>query len=224
MTKSAQPRKKTQTVSSIEAEQVLDVLNKTYPHTRDDMNFLKFRNPFELLIMTILSAQTTDKTVNALRNELFDTYPTPKNLARAKLEDVERIIRPAGYYHSKARNIITASQKLVDNFNGTVPQSIEELTTLPGVGRKTANIVTNHAYHKTFGIAVDTHVKRLSIRLGFTKQTEPEKIEQDLTCLFDKKWWEHVNFLLISHGRAVCDAKKPDCEHCVIKTHCRNHD
>jgi len=224
MVKAAETRKKIKTVSSSEAEQILNVLNKTYPHTQDNMNFLKFRNPFEILIMTILSAQTTDKTVNGLRDELFDVYPTPKELAKANQEDVEHIIRPAGYYHSKAKNIIATSQKLVNEFNGAVPQTIEELTTLPGVGRKTANIVTNHAFHKTFGIAVDTHVKRPSIRLGFTEQTEPEKIEQDLTCLFDKKWWEHVNFLLISHGRAVCDAKKPDCEHCVIKTHCRNHD
>ncbi|HJJ35765.1 MAG TPA: endonuclease III [Methanocorpusculum sp.] len=221
---SAHPRKKAGKTGSSEAEEILEILNRTYPHTRDDMNFLKFRNPFELLIMTILSAQTTDRTVNGLRDELFDAYPTAERLAEANQEDVERIIRPAGYYHSKAKNIIAASKKLVEEFNGAVPETIEELTTLPGVGRKTANIVTNHAFHKTFGIAVDTHVKRLSIRLGFTAETDPEKIEQDLTRLFDKSWWEHVNYLLISHGRAVCDAKKPDCGHCIIRKYCTYHD
>ena len=202
------------------AEKIITLLNTEYPHTREDMNFLKFRNPFELLIMTVLSAQTTDKTINGLRDELFKKYPDAKTLADAKQSEVEAIIHPAGFYHAKAKNIIAASKKLTEDFNGEVPETIEELTTLPGVGRKTANIVTNHAFHKTFGIAVDTHVKRLSIRLGFTGNTEPEKIEQDLTQLFDKTWWEHINYLLISHGRAVCDARHPACEACVIRRQC----
>lgn len=202
------------------AEKIITLLNTEYPHTREEMNFLKFRNPFELLIMTVLSAQTTDKTINGLRDELFEKYPDAKTLAEAAQSEVEAIIHPAGFYHAKAKNIIAASKKLVEDFNGEVPETIEELTTLPGVGRKTANIVTNHAYQKTFGIAVDTHVKRLSIRLGFTGNTEPEKIEQDLTKLFDKTWWEHINYLLISHGRAVCDARHPACEACMIRRQC----
>ena len=211
-------------MDKVSAEEILTILNTIYPHTRDDMNFLKFRNPFEILIMTVLSAQTTDKTINGLRDELFARYPDAEALSKAKQEDVEKIIRPAGYYHAKAKNIIAASKLLVSKFNGDVPDTIEELTTLPGVGRKTANIVTNHAYHKTYGIAVDTHVKRLSIRLGFTNKTEPEKIEQDLLALFDKKWWEHVNYLLISHGRAVCDARKPACDRCILKERCISHE
>ena len=211
-------------MDKVSADEILTILNTIYPHTREDMNFLKFRNPFEILIMTVLSAQTTDKTINGLRDELFARYPDAEALSKAKQEDVEQIIRPAGYYHAKAKNIIAASKRLVAEFNGEVPDTIEELITLPGVGRKTANIVTNHAYHKTYGIAVDTHVKRLSIRLGFTNKTEPEKIEQDLLALFDKKWWEHVNYLLISHGRAVCDARRPACDKCVLKERCISHE
>ncbi|MDO5828831.1 MAG: endonuclease III [Methanocorpusculum sp.] len=211
-------------MDKVSADEILTILNTIYPHTREDMNFLKFRNPFEILIMTVLSAQTTDKTINGLRDELFARYPDAEALSKARQEDVEQIIRPAGYYHAKAKNIIAASKRLVAEFNGEVPDTIEELTTLPGVGRKTANIVTNHAYHKTYGIAVDTHVKRLSIRLGFTNKTEPEKIEQDLLALFDKKWWEHVNYLLISHGRAVCDARRPACDKCVLKERCISHE
>jgi len=207
-------------MNSVIAEHILDVLNGIYPHTREEMNFLKFRNPFEILIMTILSAQTTDKTVNGLRDELFTAYPDATALSKANIDDVERIIKPTGFYHAKAKNIIATSKKLVSEYNGSVPNTIEELTTLPGVGRKTANIVTNHAYHKVYGIAVDTHVKRLSQRIGFTKEEEPEKIEQDLLKLFNKKYWEHVNYLLISHGRTVCTAKKPLCNSCILRDEC----
>ncbi|HJJ48440.1 MAG TPA: endonuclease III [Methanocorpusculum sp.] len=202
------------------AESILNDLNTLYPHTEDDMNFLKFNTPFEILIMTILSAQTTDVTVNGLRDELFGRYPDAFALAKADTGEVEQIIHPTGFYHAKAKNIIGAAQKLVAEFDGSVPHTIEELITLPGVGRKTANIVTNHAYHEYYGIAVDTHVGRLSRRLGFSKNTDPVKVEQDLMKLFDKKWWAHINYLLISHGRTVCTAKKPDCAHCTLKEKC----
>ena len=207
-------------MDSITASHIIDILNKEYPHTCDDMNFLKFRTPFEILIMTILSAQTTDKIVNCLKGELFEKYPDAATLAMADSEDVEKIIKPTGFYHTKAKNIIGTAQKLISDFNGEVPDTIEELITLSGVGRKTANIVTNHAFHKTYGIAVDTHVGRLSQRLGFSVHKDPEKIEQDLLNLFDKKYWEHVNFLLISHGRSVCNARNPDCRSCVLKEEC----
>ena len=207
-------------MTATSAEYILQKLNAAYPHTADDMNFLQFRNNFELLIMTILSAQTTDVTVNGLRDELFSAYPNAEALAAADQTEVERIIHPAGFFRSKAKNIIGASKKLCEDFGGEIPQTIEELTTLPGVGRKTANIVTNHGFHKAYGIAVDTHVKRLSRRLGFTKSTDPDTIEKDLTALLDRSWWEHVNYLFISHGRAVCTAKKPACERCIIRDHC----
>lgn len=205
------------------AESVLEELNKLYPHTEDDINFLQFRNPFEILIMTILSAQTTDVIINGLRDELFGKYPDAKALSEAKQEDIEKIIHSAGYYHAKAKNIIATSKMLCEKFNGVVPDTIDELIQLPGVGRKTANIVTNHAFHKTCGIAVDTHVGRLSQKIGFSENKTPEKIEQDLMKLFDKKDWYQVNFLLISHGRAVCTAKKPDCESCTIRNICKSN-
>ena len=197
-------------MNQITAESIFKELQHQYPYTRDEMNFLKFRNPFELLIMTILSAQTTDVTINGLRDELFTAYPDAAALSRAEPEDVERIIHSAGYYRAKTKNIIGTAKMLEENFGGIVPKTIEELITLPGVGRKTANIVTNHAFHETYGIAVDTHVGRLSQRIGFTKNTDPDKIEKDLMELFPKKWWSEINYLLIRHGRAVCTAKKPD--------------
>lgn len=170
--------------------------------------------------MTILSAQTTDVTINKIHDVLFSKYPDAEALAAAQQSEVEKIIRSAGYYHSKAKNIIAASKMLCEKYGGKVPETLDELTELPGVGRKTANIVTNHAFHKIYGIAVDTHVARLSQKLGFSKNKTPEKIEQDLMNLFDKKDWYQINFLLISHGRAVCNAKKPDCASCTIKKYC----
>ncbi len=207
-------------MNSAEAVSVLTELNRMYPHRREDMNFLKFENPFQILIMTILSAQTTDVTINGLRDELFSRYPDPQTLASADLREVERIIHPAGFYHTKARNIVGTARCLCERFGGEVPQTIAELVTLPGVGRKTANIVTNHAFGVAAGVAVDTHVGRLSQRIGFSENTDPNKIEQDLLRLFPREWWGEINFLLISHGRAVCTAKKPACERCVIRDRC----
>lgn len=210
-------------MNTAEAVSVLTELNRIYPHTREDMNFLKFENPYQILIMTILSAQTTDVTINGLRDELFSCYPDPSALASADQTEVERIIHPAGFYHTKAKNIIGTAKCLCKNFGGEVPQTIEELVTLPGVGRKTANIVTNHAFGNAVGIAVDTHVGRLAQRIGFSDNSDPNKIEQDLLTLFPKAWWGEINYLLISHGRAVCTAKKPACERCIICHHCRTY-
>ncbi|MDE2518885.1 MAG: endonuclease III [Methanocorpusculum sp.] len=210
-------------MNTAEAVSVLTELNRIYPHTREDMNFLKFENPYQILIMTILSAQTTDVTINGLRDELFSCYPDPPALASADQIEVERIIHPAGFYHTKAKNIIGTAKSLCENFGGEVPQTIAELVTLPGVGRKTANIVTNHAFGNAVGIAVDTHVGRLSQRIGFSDNSDPNKIEQDLMVLFPKEWWGEINYLLISHGRAVCTAKKPACERCIICHHCRTY-
>ena len=210
-------------MNTAEAVSVLTELNHLYPHTREDMNFLKFENPYQILIMTILSAQTTDVTINGLRDELFSCYPDPQSLASAVPAEVERIIHPAGFYHTKAKNIIGTAKCLCENFGSEVPQTIDELVTLPGVGRKTANIVTNHAFANPVGIAVDTHVGRLSQRIGFSDNSDPNRIEQDLMKLFPKIWWGEINYLLISHGRAVCTAKKPACDRCAICHHCRTY-
>ena len=206
------------------AAEILSTLCNEYFEPETELNFLAFENPFQILIMTILSAQTTDKQVNAVRDDLFCQYPDPKALADARPEEVMRIIRSTGFYRTKAKNIIAASQMLVDRYEGVVPATMEELLILPGVGRKTANIVLNHAYGVNIGIAVDTHVARLAVRIGFSDATSPVRIELDLCALFPKKMWQYVNFLLISHGRAVCTAKKPACDRCVIRDLCRSAD
>ncbi|MBN2735127.1 MAG: endonuclease III [Methanomicrobiaceae archaeon] len=203
---------------------IYSVLKKIYISKDTNLCFLEFENPFQILVMTVLSAQTTDKTVNIVKKELFKRYPDCKSLAEADIIDVERIIKSTGFYHSKAKNIIAASKLLCSDFKGTVPDKIEELVKLPGVGRKTANIVLNHAYGLNEGIAVDTHVKRVAFRLGMTENTDPDKIEKDLTALLPKKVWGEINFLLISHGRAVCDARKPACDICEIKDLCRYYE
>lgn len=204
------------------AATVLSILCSEYYNPGKELNFLAFENPFQILIMTILSAQTTDKQVNAVRDALFTRYPDPASLAAARLEDVMAIVRPTGFYRTKAKNIIAASQMLVDVYGGVVPATMEKLLILPGVGRKTANIVLGHAYQINVGIAVDTHVARLAVRIGFSDAKGPEGIEKDLCALLPEKWWQYVNFLLISHGRAVCTARNPSCERCVIRDHCRS--
>lgn len=204
-----------------EADLILAILAEYYPIHNGLLSFLAFENPFQILILTILSAQTTDRTVNKVSGPLFQHYPDACALAHASPEDVEAIIRPTGFYHTKAKNIILTSQALVAYYDGDVPQTMKDLVTLPGVGRKTANIVLNHAFGQNVGIAVDTHVQRLSQRIGFTDATTPEKIETDLMNLFDQSQWKYINYLLISHGRAVCNAKKPNCSACKISGHCR---
>lgn len=206
------------------AAEVLRTLCDDYFDPEKTLNFLACDNPFQILIMTILSAQTTDKQVNAVKNELFGWYPDAVSLASASPENVMKIVRPTGFYRTKTKNIIAASKRLTDVYDGVVPATMEELLTLPGVGRKTANIVLNHAYGITIGIAVDTHVARLAVRIGFSDEKSPDVIEQDLCRLFPEKMWPYVNFLLISHGRAVCTAKKPACGRCSIREFCRSAD
>ncbi|NLO77386.1 MAG: endonuclease III, partial [Methanomicrobiales archaeon] len=184
-------------------------------------SFLAFENPFQILILTILSAQTTDRQVNQISAPLFQKYPDAYALSDATQKDVESIIHSTGFYRTKAKNIIATAKALVAQYDGKVPESMEALITLPGVGRKTANIVLNHAFGINVGIAVDTHVKRLSQKIGFSDAKEQDAIERDLMSLFDKTQWEFINYLLISHGRAVCTAKKPNCSICKIKDHCR---
>ena len=174
-----------------------------------------------MLILTILSAQTTDKAVLKVKKPLFSKYPTPAKLAGADAEDMEEIIHSLGYYHAKAKNIIAASQAIVSVFGGKVPATMDELLTIPGVGRKTANIVLFHAHGRNEGIAVDTHVRRLAQRIGFSDTDNVAVIERDLMGLFPREIWGDVTDVLIAHGRATCVAKKPLCEECVINAQCR---
>jgi len=192
-----------------------------YPVVDDRRHFIDFSNPYEALILTILSAQTTDRAVNAVRDTLFSRYPTPEALARAEPDDVEPIIRTIGFHHTKARYIVETARKLVTDFGGEIPRTMKELQSFPGVGRKTANIVLSHAFGINVGIAVDTHVRRVSKRLGFTDSTNPDIIERDLVALFPEEAWRDINYLLIRHGRAVCTAQNPKHEECVVADLCR---
>jgi endonuclease-3 len=180
---------------------------------------LDHKNPFQMLIATILSAQTTDRSVNAVTPKLFAKYPDAAALAHADPREVEAIIKPTGFYHVKAKTIIGASAALVERFQGEVPPRIEDLVTLPGVGRKTANVVLGVAFGLP-GFAVDTHVKRLTRRLGLTKSTDPVKIEADVTKLLPPEEWTGFSLRLILHGRRICVARAPRCPECVLNDFC----
>jgi len=199
-------------------QQILKILKRLYPGEK--RTALAYRNPLELLVSTILSAQCTDERVNKITKEIFKKYKTAEDYADADVKRFEQEIRSTGFYRNKAKNIINACRMIVKDFNSKVPNSMENLIKLPGVARKTANIVLTNAYGIVEGIAVDTHVKRVSFRLGLTKNTSPEKIERDLMGIYQKKDWEVINYLLVSHGRKVCKAPVPFCSRCVLSGLC----
>ena len=181
---------------------------------------LSYESDFQLLASVILSAQTTDVTVNKVTPGLFDAYPDSGSLASADIEDVERLIKSTGFYHNKAKNIVGAARMIEIEFGGEVPSTMDELIRLPGVARKTANIVLFNAFGILDGIAVDTHVMRLSKRLGFTKEKDAVKVERDLMAIFPAEEWGVLTYRLIEHGRAVCDAKRPICGQCLLSDIC----
>jgi endonuclease-3 len=176
--------------------------------------------PFQLLVATILSAQCTDKAVNKVTPALFAAYPDAATLAQATVPEIEGLIRTIGLFRGKARNIHATARILVQRWHGEVPRTLAELVTLPGVARKTANVVLGVAFGKAEGVVVDTHVHRLSRRLGLTKEDDPKRIERDLMALFPKEDWIDVGHLLIWHGRRVCPARKPLCDRCVLRDRC----
>ncbi|MFZ3059547.1 MAG: endonuclease III [Candidatus Methanoperedens sp.] len=198
-------------------DEIIALLKKEYPNVKIALDF---SNPLELLIATILSAQSTDKQINKVTKILFKKYRTPQDYVKTPQEELEKDIYSTGFYRNKAKNIKKLCGILVENFNSKVPDTMEDLITLPGVARKTANIVLSGAFGKIEGIAVDTHVKRVSFRLGLTANTDPEKIENDLMKIIPKNDWDVFALLLIQHGRQVCDAKKPKCETCVLNKLC----
>lgn len=201
-----------------EAINILDILKKTYPDAKCSLDF---SSPFELLVAVILSAQCTDERVNKTTPIIFAKYSTPEDFAKIPLETLEELVHPCGFYKNKAKNIKLTAQKIIDNFEGNVPENMEELLSLSGVGRKTANVVMLEAFNKPQGIAVDTHAKRLSNRIGFSKETTPEKIEQDLLKLFPYNYLKDVNHLLIYHGRAICTSRSPKCNICPVNKYCK---
>lgn len=196
---------------------IIEILRGEYPESR---TALRFETPLQILVATILAAQCTDERVNKLTPALFQKYRTAEDFARADQATLEGQIRPAGFFRNKARSIIGASKKIVAEFGGEVPDRMEDLITLPGVARKTANIVLSSGYRRAEGIAVDTHVKRLSGRLGLSRHQDPEKIELDLLKIVPKADWLDFNYMLVEHGRKVCQARKPRCPNCVLQKLC----
>jgi endonuclease-3 len=198
-------------------DEIITELKITYPQSQ---TALHFGTPLQILVATILSAQCTDEQVNKVTPALFRKYKTAEDFAHADPDTLEGEIRSTGFFKNKTKSIISATKKIVDDFGGKVPDRMEDLITLQGVARKTANIVLSSGYKKAEGIAVDTHVKRLSQRLGLSKEKNPDKIEQDLMALVPRKDWIEFNYMFVNHGRNTCQARKPDCPACELHSLC----
>jgi endonuclease-3 len=196
---------------------IIELLEKEHP---DAKVALHYSNPLELLVATMLSAQSTDETINKVTKTLFKKYTTPEDYANADLKELEQEVRSTGFYHNKAKNLKNSAKMLVETYHSQVPKTMEELIELPGVARKTANIVLANVYAVVAGVAVDTHVRRLAQRLGLSGNSHPNKIEQDLMSIVPKDKWMRITDLLIFHGRRVCTAKKPNCAGCVLNKIC----
>lgn len=201
-------------------EKITELLDQNYG--TDMVCYLDYETPWQLLFATILSAQCTDARVNLVTKDLFRDYPDLQAFANATQEEMEEAVRSTGFYHNKAQNLIACAKELLERFHGEVPSSIEELTSLPGVGRKTANVIRGNIFHID-SIVVDTHVKRVSKMLGLTKEDDPEKVEFDLMKCLPKDHWILYNLQIIAHGRAVCIARRPQCENCCLKECCKSY-
>jgi endonuclease-3 len=200
----------------VRAAKMYRVLTKSYPNVRCELDF---NNPFQLLVATVLSAQCTDKRVNQTTPALFKKYSSIKKMARADIDDIEKLVKSTGFFRAKAKNIKSLSEKIMNDFNGQVPERLEDLITLPGVGRKTANVVLGHAFN-TPGITVDTHFGRLSRRFGWSKSNDPVKVEFEVGDLIPQKEWTNLSQRLIWHGRRVCHSRKPACGACSLSKLC----
>ncbi len=203
--------------SKKETKEIIELLKKAYPDCKCSLDF---ETPFQMVIAVMLSAQCTDERVNLVTPNVFKKYPTPEKMAKADINDLEKLIYSCGFYKNKAKHMKECSQMLVDKYNGIVPQTMEELQSLPGVGRKSANVVMLEAFHNPQGIAVDTHAKRISNRIGLSDETDPEKIEQDLLKRVDKQDYFDANHLFVWHGRITCDSRKPNCDRCLVNRYC----
>ena len=196
---------------------IFELLKKEYPNAKCSLNF---NSPFEILVAVALSAQCTDERVNKVTAEIFPTYNTPEDFANLPIENIEKMIHSCGFYRNKAKNLKLASQKIINDFNGNVPCTMEELMSIPGIGRKSANVIMLEAFNSPVGIAVDTHVKRIATRLGLTANTDPSKIEQDLIKIIPPKYFKDVNHIFIWHGRNICLARNPKCDICPLAKYC----
>lgn len=200
--------------------ELIKILKDYYP---DATCSLDFNTPFELVVAVMLSAQCTDERVNKTTPKLFERCKTIQDLANIDINELEEIIHPCGFYKNKAKNIKLCAKQVLENFNGEVPQTMDELMSLAGIGRKSANVIMLEVFKNPQGIAVDTHAKRISNLIGLSSQKEPEKIEQDLLKIFPKEYLKDINHLLVWHGRNTCIARKPKCETCPIKNFCNNY-
>lgn len=203
-----------------EAQEIIKILKDYYP---DAVCSLDFTSPFEMMVSVMLAAQCTDERVNKTTPNLFDKYNTPEKMVMISQEELENIIHPCGFYKTKAKNIIATSKILIEKYGGKVPENMKDLQSLPGVGRKSANVIMLEAFHNPQGIAVDTHAKRISNRIGFSNETDPEKVEQDLLKQIPKELYYDVNHLLVWHGRKICDARKPKCDVCPVSNYCKEY-
>ena len=201
------------------AIEIIKILKNFYP---DATCSLDFSTPFQMLVAVVLSAQCTDERVNRTTPELFAKHPTVYDFDKIDLHTLEEIIHPCGFYKNKAKNLKAAARYIIENYNGEVPQNMEDLIKIPGVGRKSANVIMLEAFNNPQGIAVDTHAKRISNKIGFSKESDPLKIEKDLIKLIPKEYFYDVNHLLVWHGRKTCSSRKPNCENCPIKDLCEN--
>jgi len=203
----------------VRARAIYRILSKTYPNVRCELNY---KTAYQLLVATVLSAQCTDKRVNQTTPALFKKYPNPVKMAQADIKDIQRLVKSTGFYRAKAKNIKTLSSKIITDFDGKVPNKLESLITLPGVGRKTANVVLGHAFGIP-GITVDTHFGRLSRRFGWSKSLDPVKVEFEVGKLISEKEWTNLSQRLIWHGRRVCHSRKPACGSCSIAKYCPSY-
>lgn len=197
--------------------ELIEILKETHPEATCSLDF---NSPFELLIAVMLSAQCTDDRVNKTTPSIFAKYNKPEDFANMDINLLENLIHPCGFYKNKAKNIIACSQKLLSDFGGEVPKTIDELISLPGVGRKSANVIMLEAFDNPIGIAVDTHAKRISNRIGLSSNSNPEKIELDLLKIIPQKYIKDINHLFVYHGRKICDSRKPKCSQCPINKLC----
>ena len=202
------------------AVEIIEILKNKYPDAKCSLDFT---TPFEMLIAVILSAQCTDERVNKVTPSIFCKYNSPKDFVQIPLEELEKLIHSCGFYKNKAKNIKSASEIIVNKYNGKVPNTMDELMNLPGVGRKTANVVMLEAFNSPQGIAVDTHAKRIANKIGFSDKSDPELIEKDLLKIIPKEYYKDINHLLVWHGRNTCKARNPLCVNCPINSLCNNY-
>lgn len=198
---------------------IIEILKQYYPEATCSLDF---ETPFQMVVAVMLSAQCTDERVNKTTPSLFEKYGTAEAICNMELSELEKIIHPCGFYKNKAKNIKAAAEMIVKEYNGVVPNTMDELLKLPGVGRKSANVIMLEVFNSPQGIAIDTHAKRISNKLGLSKNSEPEKIEKDLVKIIPKQYFYDMNHLLMWHGRNICVARNPKCEECPVREFCKN--